>query len=232
MFWFSVPLFCMGVFVHCTFFFNQVVKHFQSLKALYKFPIIFIIITWIVNNKTLQTQNATMDPTRCDILLLLSLTCSDDDDAWSGDAWCGGGDVTWTCATGGASHPWTLQPLLHSTQRRPLCPRGRWCGPTDWTSFQSDFLICCAGGDGGRWALLPCRPKSLLLSTLLHCCRHLHCCWWTVWCCWKPVSWWRRPVPLGCPHRRPAEMSTCGCDSPDCRLVRRRRKWTSSPCWG
>ena len=38
-----VPLICMQVFVRCTFFHNEVVKRFESLKALCKFPVIIII---------------------------------------------------------------------------------------------------------------------------------------------------------------------------------------------
>ena len=38
-----VPLICMWVFVHCTFFHNEVVKCFESLKALCKFPVTIII---------------------------------------------------------------------------------------------------------------------------------------------------------------------------------------------
>ena len=39
-----IPLICMWVFVHCMFFSDYVVTRFESLKALYKFPIIIIMI--------------------------------------------------------------------------------------------------------------------------------------------------------------------------------------------
>ena len=39
-----IPLTCIWVFARCMFFFKLCVKRFESPKALYKFPIIIIII--------------------------------------------------------------------------------------------------------------------------------------------------------------------------------------------
>ena len=43
-----VLLICMWVFVHCMLFFDEVLKCFESLKVLYKFPLIIIIINIMV----------------------------------------------------------------------------------------------------------------------------------------------------------------------------------------
>ena len=50
-----IPLICMWVFARSVFLFNSVIKRFESLKALYKFPIIVIIsssidlcLVWVV----------------------------------------------------------------------------------------------------------------------------------------------------------------------------------------
>ena len=38
-----MPLICVWVFTRCMFFFDEVVKWFECLKALYKFIIVIIV---------------------------------------------------------------------------------------------------------------------------------------------------------------------------------------------